>query len=256
MSSHGKAQSEYRVDVVIPVLNEAHVLEQSIARLYAFLEESFPYDWRIVIADNGSTDRTLEIAEQLSMERPRVFHLHLRQPGRGRALRFAWSNSDADAMCYMDVDQSTDLRELPRLIDPLYRGGYDIAAGSRLLPASRVSRSLKREIVSRLYNAFLRLALGVGFSDAQCGFKAITRQAAAELLPLAQNDSWFFDTELLTLAERHGRSIADLPVVWSEDDDSRVKILETAWEDIQGVMRLRRGAAGAQAVKARSRGGA
>ena len=246
-----KTKRQYRVDIVIPVLNEAHVLERSVEKLQAFLEASFPYDWRIAIADNGSTDDTLAIAETLSVERARVYCLHLRQAGRGRALRFAWSNSDADAMCYMDVDQSTDLSELPKLIDALSAGGYDLAVGSRLLPESRVRRSWKREMVSRLYNLFLKAVLGVSFSDAQCGFKAITREAATSLVPRVEDDSWFFDTELLVLAEREGRAIADLPVVWSEDDDSRVKILPTAWEDIKGVMRLRRGRRAAAPAGAR-----
>ncbi len=155
-------------------------------------------------------------------------------------------------MCYMDVDQSTDLHELPKLVQALHEGGYDIAIGSRLLPESKVQRSLEREIISRLYNLFLKLALGVGFSDAQCGFKAITREAAAALVPNVEDESWFFDTELLVLAERDGRSIADLPVVWSEDDDSRVKIVSTAWDDIKGVMRLRRQFRAVQAQAPRS----
>lgn len=250
------AAGQYRVDVVIPVLNEAHVLRHGVERLHAFLEDHFPFNWRIVIADNGSTDGTLEVAQMLSLELARVFHLHLREAGRGRALRFAWSNSEADAMCYMDVDQSTDLAELPKLIRALHEGGYDLAVGSRLLPGARVRRSHKRDAISRLYNVFLKLALGVRFSDAQCGFKAITRQAAAALLPRVEDESWFFDTELLVLAERDGLRIYDMPVVWSEDDDSRVKILPTAWDDIKGVLRLRRAKRAAPAMRARSRGGA
>ncbi len=254
-----KPQERYRVDIVIPVLNEAHVLRHSVETLIAYLEAGFPYDWRIVIADNGSQDGTLELAQTLSAEQQRVFHLHLRQAVRGRALRFAWSNSEADACCYLDVDQSTSLDELPKLIGALHSGGYDLASGSRLLPGSKVKRSLGREVISRLYNLFLRLALRVRFSDAQCGFKAITREAAASLVPRVEDESWFFDTELLTLAERDGLRIYDLPVVWSEDDDSRVKILPTAWEDIKGVLRLRRTfrrASGVRPVRARSRGNA
>jgi glycosyltransferase involved in cell wall biosynthesis len=235
-----KPPERYRVDVVIPVLNEAHVLRRSVEGLAAYLQYSFPYDWRIVIADNGSQDATLAIAQELSQEHPRVFCLHLRQIGRGRALRFAWSNSEADAVCYLDVDQSTDLAELPRLIGALYGEGYDIAVGSRLLADSQVRRSLKREMISRLYNVFVKLALGVRFSDAQCGFKAATREAVAAVVPRVEDDSWFFDTELLAVAERDGLRIRDMPVRWSEDDDSRVKILQTAWDDIKGVLRLRR----------------
>ncbi|MEZ5366758.1 MAG: glycosyltransferase family 2 protein [Bryobacterales bacterium] len=245
---------------MIPVLNEAHVLKRSVEGLCAFLEANFRYDWRVVVADNGSTDGTLEVAQELSQDHPRVFHLHLRVPGRGRALRFAWSNSEADAVCYMDVDQSTDLRELPKLIDALYEDGCDVAAGSRMKAGAEVHRSLKRGVISRGYNVFLKLALGVGFTDAQCGFKAATREAVQALVPRIEDESWFFDTELLVLAERDGMKICDLPVRWSEDDDSRVKIISTAWDDIKGVMRLRRalrrGAAPAAGMKARTGGGA
>ena len=227
------------VDIVIPVLNEAHVLEQSVQTVRQFLAKDFPYRWRIVIVDNGSTDGTQEVARRLSLEQQDVSFIHLLQKGRGRALRHAWLQSSADIVCYTDVDLSTDLRHLPELIHAIAVEQYDIAIGSRLMRRSSVKRSLKREVISQGYNLFLRAALSVQFSDAQCGFKAISREAVEAIVPHVEDQSWFFDTELLVLAERCGFRIKDIPVVWIEDDDSRVKIVRTAWDDIKGVFRLK-----------------
>lgn len=234
------AQRRPRVDVVIPVLNEAHVLEKSVDTLTRFLESQPGFEWRIVVVDNGSTDGTDRVARALASQRPNVAFLHLEQRGRGRALRYAWQQSTADVACYMDVDLSTDLRFLPELVGAIAFEGYDVATGSRLAPGSKTRRGLKREVISRIYNLFLRWVLDVHFSDAQCGFKAVGRRAIEIIVPQIQDQAWFFDTELLVLAERQGFRIKDIPVVWVEDDDSRVKIISTAWEDIKGVFRLRR----------------
>jgi glycosyltransferase involved in cell wall biosynthesis len=233
-------ESHFKADIVIPVLNEAHVLERTIATLRAFLTENLPYCWRIVIVDNGSTDGTSGVGRKLAAATDDVQFLQLDQRGRGRALRYAWMQSQADVVCYMDVDLSTHLSGLPRLIDAILIEGYDIATGSRLLWASRVKRSLRRELISRTYNVFLQSVLGNRFSDAQCGFKAVNRKTIAEIVPHVEDQSWFFDTELMVLAERRGFRIKDIPIVWIEDDDSRVRIVRTAWDDIKGVYRLRR----------------
>ncbi len=229
-----------RVDIVIPVLNEAHVLARSVSTVRAYLRADFDYDWRIVIVDNGSIDGTGVVARELCDAHSDVRCMSLRRKGRGRALRQAWMQSDADAVCYMDVDLSTELRYLNLLIDSILRHGYDVATGSRLLPDSKTRRSLLRETVSRLYNLLVRIALGTRFSDAQCGFKAMSRAAVQAIVPQVRDESWFFDTEMLTLAEKQGFRIADIPVEWNEDDDSRVKILRTAWDDIKGIWRVRK----------------
>lgn len=228
------------VDIVIPVLNEAHVLRESIATAREFLLHGFPYEWRIVVVDNGSTDGTADVARELAASHEELDFLQLDEKGRGRALRCAWRQSRADVVCYMDVDLSTDLEELPKIVAAITAEGYDIAVGSRLLRESNVKRSFKRDLISRIYNIVLRLLLRTGFSDAQCGFKALSRRAVDELVPRVADESWFFDTELLVIAERQGYRIKDVPVTWSEDDDSRVKILSTAWDDLKGVFRLRR----------------
>lgn len=234
-----KPADQIRVDVVIPVLNEAHVLDRSIRTLHAFLTAHITFRWRIVIAENGSIDGTVDVGRRLAAELPDVDLLVIGQRGRGRALRIAWSRPEADILCYTDVDLSTELEAFPKLFQALIDGA-DLAVGSRLAPGSRTTRSLKREVISRIYNWILRWTLKVEFSDAQTGFKAITRAVAQDTLPHVQDESWFLDTELLVLSEHFGYRIADIPVRWIEDDDSRVKIVQTAWEDLKGVARLRR----------------
>jgi glycosyltransferase involved in cell wall biosynthesis len=234
----GGAPFIQRVDIVIPVYNEEVALERSVRRLHDFLVANLPLPWRIVIADNASTDRTLGIAWALAATLPNVPVLHLDAKGRGRALRAAWSLSDADVLCYMDVDLSTDLNALLPLIAGLVSGHSDVAIGTRLAPGARVRRGVKRELISRAYNRLLRLALRARFSDAQCGFKAIRADVAHELLPLVRDDEWFFDTELLIAAQRRGLRIHEVAVDWTDDPDSRVEIVPTALADLRGVTRL------------------
>jgi glycosyltransferase involved in cell wall biosynthesis len=226
------------IDIVIPVYNEAAGLEQSIRRLHRFLADGFPFSWRIVIADNASTDETLAIAQGLERRLAGVRSLYLGRKGRGRALRAAWSQSPAEVVCYMDVDLSTDLRGLLPLVAPLLSGHSDLAIGTRLARSSRVVRGPKREFISRAYNRLLRTVLRAHFSDAQCGFKAARREALDGLLEQVRDEGWFFDTELLVLAQRRGLRIHEVPVDWVDDPDSRVDILRTALTDLRGVARL------------------
>ena len=230
--------STRRIDIVLPVFNEQATLEQSVRRLHRFLTAGFPFAWRIVVADNASTDATPAIAATLAAELPRVDHLRLERKGRGHALRSAWSRSDADVVCYMDVDLSTDLRGLLPLVAPLVSGHSDVAIGTRLAHGARVVRGPKRELISRAYNRLLHTALRARFSDAQCGFKAVRRDALDGLLADVRDDAWFFDTELLVLAQRRGLRIHEVPVDWVDDPDSRVDIVRTALEDLRGVARL------------------
>ncbi len=227
-----------QVDIVVPVRNEEHDLAPSVRRLVGYLRERFPFSARITIADNGSTDATWAIATRLARELPEVRAVHMELPGRGRALRAIWSDSDAEVLAYMDVDLSTDLNALLPLVAPLLSGHSDLAIGTRLARGSRVIRGPKRELISRSYNMLLRTLMGARFSDAQCGFKAIRRDQARALLPLTQDTGWFFDTELLVLAERAGLRIHEIPVDWVDDLDSRVDIIATALADLRGMARL------------------
>jgi putative flippase GtrA len=229
------------LEVVVPVYNEQAGLASSIRVLHAYLTSAFQVPWIITIADNASEDRTLEIATELTYEFDRVRVLHLDEKGRGRALKRAWLESDATVLAYIDVDLSTDLRGLPPLVAPLLSGHSDIAIGTRLASSSRVSRGGKREFISRGYNFLLRRTMGAHFTDAQCGFKAIRSDVAAQLLPLVEDTGWFFDTELLILAERSGMRIHEVPVDWVDDPDTRVDIVSTAIEDLRGMVRVSRG---------------
>jgi glycosyltransferase involved in cell wall biosynthesis len=231
--------AEPRIDVVVPVYNEQGALEASIRRLHGFLTAELPFRWRIVIADNASTDSTLALARSLAQELDHTTVLHLRAKGRGRALRAAWSASNADVLAYMDVDLSTDLRALLPLVAGLISGHSDLAIGTRLAPGSRVVRGPRREFISRSYNLLLRTVLRARFSDAQCGFKAIRADAAQRLLPLVRDQGWFFDTELLVQAQRHGLRVHEVAVDWVDDPDSRVDVVNTAVTDLRGVVRMR-----------------
>jgi putative flippase GtrA len=227
-----------QIEIVVPVYNEERALALSVRRLHRFLTAEFPFRWQITIADNASTDITPGIAAELARTVPHVRWIRLDRKGRGRALRAAWSASEAQVVCYMDVDLSTDLRALLPLVAPLLSGHSDVAIGTRLAHGARVVRSPKRELISRAYNRLLRVALRARFSDAQCGFKAVRREVAGELLPVVRDESWFFDTELLVLAQRRGLRIHEVPVDWVDDPDSRVKIVRTAFDDLVGVARL------------------
>jgi putative flippase GtrA len=229
------------IDIVIPVYNEAIDLERSVRTLDAYLSVALPYSYRVTIADNASVDGTWLIAQGLASTMPHVTAIHLDQKGRGRALKQVWLASDAEVVAYMDVDLSTDLAAVLPLVAPLVSGHSDVAIGTRLARSSRVVRGPKREFISRCYNLVLRTALQASFSDAQCGFKAMRRDVAQELLPLVEDTSWFFDTELLVLAQRADLRIHEVPVDWTDDPGTTVDIVATATEDLRGVMRLVRG---------------
>ncbi|TQK28308.1 bifunctional glycosyltransferase family 2/GtrA family protein [Arthrobacter sp. SLBN-53] len=232
------------VDVVVPVYNEQAALQRSVRRLHQHLQDSFTFPVRITIADNASTDDTPRIAADLAAELPGVRVVRLDEKGRGRALHHVWSLSDAPVLAYMDVDLSTDLAAFAPLIASLISGHSDLAIGTRLNRSSRVVRGAKREFISRCYNLILKSTLRAHFSDAQCGFKAIRADVARQLLPHVRDTGWFFDTELLVLAERSGLRIHEVPVDWVDDPDSRVDIVATAKADLLGIGRLLRGFAG------------
>lgn len=227
------------VEIVIPVYNEENELEGNIKKLHLFLRNKLPlYNWHISIADNASTDNSSNIAKKLTKVYPKVGYLHIDEKGRGRAVKKAWQKSKADFLVYMDVDLSTDLNNLSPLLYSLGRG-FDIAIGSRLLSRSKVkNRPLKREILSRGYNILIKLFFGTNFSDAQCGFKAVTRKVVDKLIPYIDDNAWFFDSELLIVGEKVGLKIYEEPVRWVDNPGSTVRVLRTVWGDLSGLWRL------------------
>jgi putative flippase GtrA len=234
------AGRRFLVEIVVPVYNEERVLAASVHQLHDYLKQTFPYHYRITIVDNASTDSTWAQARALAEELPEVRAVHLEQKGRGRALRRAWGQSDADVVAYMDVDLSTSLDAFLPLVAPLISGHSDLAIGSRLSRGAKVVRGPKREVISRCYNMLLRTALAAKFSDAQCGFKAARTEIVQALLPEVEDEEWFFDTELLLLAERNGLRIHEVPVDWVDDPDSRVDVVQTALDDLRGMARVGR----------------
>ncbi|MFL6102528.1 MAG: glycosyltransferase, partial [Actinomycetes bacterium] len=228
------------VEIVVPVHNEQQVLEASVERLHEYLVSSFPFAFRITVADNASSDGTWLLARRLAERLPDVRAVHVAQKGRGRALRQVWGASDADVVAYMDVDLSTGLEALVPLVAPLLSGHSDLAIGTRLANGAAVVRGPKRELVSRCYNLLLRTAMRARFTDAQCGFKAGRTGVVQALLPVVEDQAWFFDTELLLAAQRSGLRIHEVPVDWVEDTDSRVDVLQTALDDLRGMARVAR----------------
>lgn len=233
-------QRSATVDVIVPVHNEQRALPGCLQVLRSYLDAEFPFEWTITVVDNASTDGVLRVAREFAECDDRVRVLHLDRKGRGHALRTAWAYSDADVVVYMDVDLSTSLDALLPLVVPLVNGHSDIAVGSRLAPGARTVRSPRREVISRCYNAMIRVTHGTRFSDAQCGFKAARTDVIRPLLAHVADDGWFFDTELLLLAEHNGLRIQEVPVDWVEDVDSRVQILSTAMADVRGLARVAR----------------
>lgn len=231
-------RGKLKVDVVLPVYNEENILERTVETLYAFLENDLTYDWNIIIADNASNDNTLRKAVELSTRFERVKWLHLPRKGKGRALRKAWLESDADIVSYMDVDLSTGLEALPKAIEAILNG-YDLAVGSRVLPNSKTVRSLKREFISCCYNILIRVLFSTHFTDAHCGFKVANVKAVKEIVPLIEDEEYFFDAELLILTAKRGYKIKDIAVSWVEDKDTKARIAKDAYDDIKGLLRLR-----------------
>jgi glycosyltransferase involved in cell wall biosynthesis len=229
-----------RVDVMLPVFNEEHVLERSVRTLHAYLSDNLRHQWRIVIADNGSKDRTPQVAKHLESTLEGVMAMHIPEAGRGRALTRAWLASDADILSYMDIDLSTDLDAFPKMISAIAEQRYDVVAGTRLGLGAETTRSLKREVLSRGFVLMTNTLFQTRLRDTQCGFKAISREAAQKLLPMVKDTGWFWDTELLLMAAKSGWRVTFIPVRWVEDTDSRVKVVSTVWQDIKGLLRMRR----------------
>jgi glycosyltransferase involved in cell wall biosynthesis len=229
-----------RVLIVIPAFNEEKKLPRAIEVLHSYLDRHPGHDYEIVVASNGSTDCTVQVTASLAATYSRVRLYNLAAKGRGGALREVWGKSEADILTYMDADLSTDLAALPKMIESLASGDFDLVAGSRVHRESVTRRSIRRGLISFCYNGMVRLNFSTRVSDLQCGFKGITRETASALLPMVEDRGFFFDTEMLLIAESCGYRILDLPVRWIENTDSRVNILRTAWNDIKGLLRLRR----------------
>lgn len=226
------------VTFVIPVYNEEIDLSKNVPDLYKYLDKSLgSYKWEILIADNASVDNTKKIGKKLAKD-SKIKYIRIPLKGRGRALKKSWLFSKSDYLFYMDVDLSSDLKFISKLLGALDEGA-DIAIGSRLAKGAKVyGRTATREFISRSYSLMFRSLFFTHFKDAQCGFKAIKRSVAEKVLPVIKDTGWFFDSELLITAEKAGFEIAEIPIVWHDDPDSTVKVVKTARGDIEGLIRL------------------
>jgi hypothetical protein len=223
-----------------PSTTTKSVWNATCADCTGYLTDTFPHSFRITVADNASTDNTLRIAERLARELPELVVVRFQASGRGNALRHVWEASPSPVLAYMESDLSTDLAAVAPLLAPLISGHSELAIGTRLARTSRVTRSPLRGFVSRSFNLLLRTVTGARFSDAQCGFKAIRADVAHRLLPHTKDDGWFFDTELLVIAERCGLRVHEVPVDWTDNPDAGVDVVRTALADLRGVARLKR----------------
>jgi glycosyltransferase involved in cell wall biosynthesis len=228
------------VEITVPVYNEEKELEKNIVVLSDFCSKKLSnYDWHITIADNASKDNTPVIASTLIKKNPKILYSRLEQRGRGRAVKHVWSQSKCDYCVYMDLDLSTDLIHLPNILKKLEKG-YDIAIGSRLANGARIEgRTFLRELTSRVLNFFfIQFFFHTHFTDAQCGFKGVTRNVVENLIPKVKDNEWFFDGELLIIAEKSGYKIYEEPVHWIDNPGSTVRLLSTIWGDLMSIKRL------------------
>jgi len=232
-----------KILIVLPAYNEELILEKSVLKLFDFCQKNLTIDWQIIIADNNSKDQTAQVAKKLAGQSEKVTYLFVSQKGKGIAIKTAWQSYSADIYCFMDADLATDLSALPKLISEIDKGS-DLVVGSRFHPESKVKRSLIRKFISQGYHLVLKLILGLKINDAPCGFKAITGKVKENILALVENEEWFFDSELIVLAEHRGYKIKEIPVVWQDpregEDKSRVKTLSLSLAYFKEVVKLKK----------------
>ncbi|MCX6745528.1 MAG: glycosyltransferase [Candidatus Parcubacteria bacterium] len=231
--------------IVIPSYNEELVIENTLLKLAAYAQQFLTdYDYQIIAADNKSTDKTKEKARQLLAKINRLAYLFIEQKGKGLAIKRTWQKyqDDFDFFVFMDADLATDLSALLPLISALAKENYDLAIGSRNLKDSKIQRSLWRRFFSFGYGLLAKLILGTKISDSTCGFKAVNKKVVQEIMPLVKNQTWFFDSELVFLAEKKGFKIKEIPVCWAEPrklDKSKVNVLKVSSQYLKELLRLR-----------------
>ncbi|MFH1412596.1 MAG: glycosyltransferase [bacterium] len=206
------------IDICLPVYNEQNILQKNTLHIFEFCKkQNWPFDWQIVIIVNGSVDKSLQIAKELAGNYLQIIAVNYEASGKGNAIKEYGLISKADIMVYMDIDLSTDLKDLPELIEQITKHDYDLAIGSRLMPGSITKRSFLRELISRSYNLLSRILLNNNISDMQCGFKAVRITVFHKVAAYIQDTKWFFDTELVVFTKLLNYAIKEVPVNWSEN---------------------------------------
>jgi glycosyltransferase involved in cell wall biosynthesis len=238
MIQQTNSNERVEVSVVFPAYNEVDYLDSAVQKTIQALNE-FTSFYEIIIAEDGSSDGTVERSEELAQKYPYVRHIHReKRLGRGTALKNAFKQSNGKVIVYMDLDLATNLRALKPLVEAITVEGYDFSTGSRMLPKSKVERSLRRRISSKTYNFLVRRMLGSKLRDHQCGFKAFKRDPVLQLLDEVEATHWFWDTEILVRAQRHGFKVKEIPVDWQSGKGTKVNLLKDSWNMFRQVMKL------------------
>jgi glycosyltransferase involved in cell wall biosynthesis len=232
-----------KILIVIPVLNEEKILKENVLKIFNFCQKNLTINWQIVIVDNRSTDQTVVIAKDLGRRYQQIEYLYVDKVGKGVAIRTGWQKYSADIYCFMDADLATDLSALVTLISS-FKEGYDMVIGSRFLAQSQVSRSLIRKMFSFGYHLVARILLNLKIKDLPCGFKAINSRIKENVLPKVKDEAWFFDSELVIVAEKQGYRIKEIPIIWQEPrkgrGESRVKTLSLSLAYFKQLLALKK----------------
>jgi glycosyltransferase AglD len=229
MTTKSLCKEALQVSVVFPAYNEVEYLEQAVEKTINTLKE-FTNSYEMIIAEDGSTDGTAEKAEELSQRNPNIKHIHGEERlGRGTALNNAFRQSCGQVLVYMDLDLATDLKHLKQLVEAVSIEGYDFSTGSRMLPDSKVERTLRRSMSSKSFNFLVRRMLGSKLRDHQCGFKAFKREPTLQMLDEVASRHWFWDTEFLVRAARKGFKIKEIPVEWKSGRKTKVNLFKDSY---------------------------
>lgn len=225
--------------IAIPCYNEEKIIKKNILILLEFCDQNLKQDFTIIIADNNSNDQTKQIIKGLENEK--IKYIFIPRKGKGLAIETAWQSQDSDIYVFMDADLAADLNALPELIRQI-KQGYDICIGSRFHKLSKVKRGIIRKIFSHGYSFLFKIILNSKINDAPCGFKAINRKARQNILPQVRNKEWFFDSELLILAEKQNYKIKEIPIKWEEPKHrkSRAGITSIIREYLKMLLKTRK----------------
>ncbi len=235
-----------RVDFCLPIKDEADILEKNILQLILYLEsKNFSFTWKIIGVINGSNDNSELILANLKEKLPtKIDYLNIQEPGKGRAIRTGWYNSEADILAFMDADLAVSLEALNSLIEPILNKEADLVIGSRFVPGASASRSWRRGLISKSYILLSQFILHHKILDIQCGFKAISKDSFRKLDNLLTDDNWFFDTELVVLAKRMGLRVREIAVTWTENrvgsKKSNIRIISDSWRFLKCLLVFRR----------------
>ncbi|MBD3359736.1 MAG: glycosyltransferase [Candidatus Buchananbacteria bacterium] len=229
-----------KILLALPVYNEEKVLEKSVLKLYNYFKNNIKDDWQIVIVNNASIDKTKKVADSLAQKFLKVDSLNLEDKGRGNALKNVWQKYEADIYAYCDIDLATDIFAFKKLFNSIINGSANIAIGARYIKGSQTKRTLNRLIYSKVYIFLVRLFFPTKIKDFQCGFKAVDKKTVSEILPLVKDKEWFFDTELLLIAEKNDFKIKEIAVQWKENPETKVKFIRTIYDYIENLIKFKK----------------